>query len=279
MVKADFHSHSNCSDGLLSPTEMVQLAAKNNVKYYSLTDHDTISGLDEAITEAKLHDIKFIPGIELSTNFNNESIHILGFFKDDSYKNKEFIAFLNDIKNNRLIRAKKMVEKLNEHFNIEISYEKLLKRGKDVVARPHIAQEIIAEKYPYTKDEIFDKFIGKNCKAYVETTKITPEEGIRTLHKFNALAFLAHPVLINNSSLNDFLNIGLDGIEAIYYQNSKEQEKSLIDFANKNNLLISAGSDCHGDFENDKRHGIVGDMLIENNYLENFLEKIRSCSG
>ncbi len=274
MIKVDLHSHSTFSDGILSPTKMVELAKENGAKYYALTDHDTISGLEEAELASKIHNLNFIPGIELSTNYNNESIHILGFFKDNSYKSSEFISFLDEIKNKRLIRAKKMVEKLREHFKIELNYDNLLKRGKDVVARPHIAEEIIKSGYPFTKNQIFDYFIGNDCKAYVPTTKISPMEGIKMLHKFNALAFLAHPVLIKKTPLDEFLSMGLDGIEAIYFQNSKEQEASLLEFVNNNNLLTSCGSDCHGDFINDKRHGIVGTMEMKELYLERFLEKL-----
>ena len=177
MIKVDLHSHSTFSDGILSPTKMVELAKENGAKYYALTDHDTISGLEEAELASKIHNLNFIPGIELSTNYNNESIHILGFFKDNSYKSSEFISFLDEIKNKRLIRAKKMVEKLREHFKIELNYDNLLKRGKDVVARPHIAEEIIKSGYPFTKNQIFDavwkeEFLGGDNTIMVHISRL-----------------------------------------------------------------------------------------------------------
>lgn len=276
MKKVDFHVHTNFSDGLLSPKDVVKRASNNGVSILAITDHDTIDGISEAIEESKLHNIKIIPGIELSTNYNGESIHVLGYFKDNRYKEKEFVEFLDKIKNRRIHRAKEMIQKLKDIFNIEIKFEDVIKYGENVVARPHIAKAIIDAGYPYTQDYIFDNFIGKGKPAYIETTKITVKEGVDLLHKYNAIVFLAHPILINNSNISDFLQFNFDGIEGVYFLNSKTQEKELLDFANKNNLLVSAGSDCHGDFINDTRHGDIGDMNLDENYINLILEKLNA---
>ncbi|BFK80654.1 PHP domain-containing protein [Clostridium baratii] len=276
MKKVDFHVHTNFSDGLLSPKAVVKRASNNGVSILAITDHDTIDGISEAIEESKLHNIKIIPGIELSTNYNGESIHVLGYFKDDSYKEKEFVEFLDKIKNRRIHRAKEMIQKLKDVFNIKIKFEDVIKYGENVVARPHIAKAIIDAGYPYTQDYIFDNFIGKGKPAYIETTKITVKEGVDLLHKYNAIVFLAHPILINNSNISDFLQFNFDGIEGVYFLNSKTQEKELLDFANKNNLLVSAGSDCHGDFINDTRHGDIGDINLDENYINLILEKLNA---
>ena len=277
MTKVDFHVHSTCSDGLLTPENVVKRAYEKSVKYLALTDHDTVSGLDIAKAKAKSLGINFIPGIELSTNYNKESIHILGFFKDESYKDQKLIDYLDELKERRNIRAIKMIEKLKEEFNIIIDKDKLFKKANGgVIARPHIAYEIIESGYNYTKDEIFNKFIGKDCPAYVPTTKISPEEGINILRKHNALVFLAHPILIKKSPITDFLAFDFDGIEAVYFQNSKDDEKRFIKFALENNLLISAGSDCHGDFNGDTRHGDIGCMDLEEKYLKAFCDKYYS---
>ena len=206
MLKVDFHIHTTSSDGTLSPTEVVQRAHKNNVKYLAITDHDTLTGLNEAIEESLKYDITLIPGIELSTQHNNESIHILGFFKDDNFKNEELIEELAKIKNHRIIRAKNIVHKLKEEFNIEVNFEKILKDANDTIARPHIAREIVKCGYPYTVDEVFDKFIGKGCKAYVPTLKLSTIDGLKLLKKYNALVFLAHPKFIFNSNIDEFLD-------------------------------------------------------------------------
>ncbi|MBE6071098.1 MAG: PHP domain-containing protein [Clostridium butyricum] len=273
MIKADFHVHTSSSDGLLSPQDAVYRAYKNNVKYLAITDHDTVSGLDEAYEECKKYDILFIPGIELSTQYNNESVHILGFFKDKSYNNKDFIKELEKIKNHRIIRAEQIVQKLKNEFNIEVSLEKILKESKDTIARPHIAKAIIDSGYNYNHDEIFDKFIGKGCKAYVPTIKLSTDYGINLLKKYNALVFLAHPKLIKNTCIDEFLKMNLDGIESIYYQNTSEETRYYLDITKKYNLLNSCGSDFHG-IENDTRHGDIGSMDIPSEYLLKLLNKL-----
>lgn len=276
MKRTDFHVHTNFSDGILSPKDIIDRAKKNNVSILAITDHDTIDGITEAISLANENDIKLIPGIELSCNYNNESIHLLGFFKDNSYTSENLLKLLDEIKNRRIIRAKNMVKKLKEKFDINIDFNKVSELGGEIIARPHIARAIIDAGYPYSQDYIFDNFIGKDKPAYIPTTKITLEEGIEILHKFNAIAILAHPILIKNTPLKEFLKFDLDGIEAIYYLNSKEQEEYLINFAKENNLLITAGSDCHGDFINDDRHGDIGDMTLPEEHLLKFLEALNS---
>jgi len=274
MLKSDFHIHTSFSDGTLSPAEVVQRAHKNNVKFLAITDHDTLTGLNEAIEESLKYDITIIPGIELSTQHNNESIHILGFFKDDSFKNKELIEELNKIKNHRIIRAKKIVHKLKDEFTIEVNFDKIIKEANDTVARPHIAREIIKCGYPYTTDEIFDNFIGKGCKAYVPTLKLSTTDGINLLKKYNALVFLAHPKLIVKSEIDEFLNMNFDGLEAIYCQNTQEENQHYIKLATEHNLLVSCGSDFHGSLETDTRHRDIGTMELPYEYLSKLLSAL-----
>jgi len=274
MLKVDFHVHTTSSDGVLSPTEVVQRAHKNNVKYLAITDHDTLSGLNEAIYESVKYDVTLIPGIELSTQHNNESVHVLGFFKDDSFENKELIKELTKIKDHRIIRAKRIVHKLKEEFNIEVNFEKILKDAKDTIARPHIAREIVKCGYPYTVDEIFDNFIGKSCKAYVPTLKLSTSDGVKLLKKYNALVFLAHPKFIFNSNINEFLDMNFNGLESIYYQNTDEENHNFLKLANENNLLISCGSDFHGSLKTDARHGDIGSMELPYEYLSNLLSAL-----
>lgn len=259
---------------------MINRAISKDLDYYALTDHDTVSGLDLCERLSKSSNLTFIPGIELSTTYNNESIHILGFFRDNSYNNKEFIDFLDTVKNQRKLRAEKIIQKLKSEFNITISFEKVLKRGEEVVGRPHIAEEIISEGYNFTIQEVFEQLIGRDCKAYVPTTNLSTEEGILILKKYNALVFLAHPILIVKSPLSDFIKMNFDGIEAIYYQNTKKQEEYLLNISKKNALLISAGSDFHGNINNSHRHGDIGSMSssYKKEYLNDFLKAFKKSN-
>lgn len=261
MTIYDLHTHSTSSDGKFPPRDVVNQAFENGVKYLALTDHDTVSGITEALDEANKLGVKLIPGIELSTEYNGESIHVLGYFKDDNYKNPEFIKILNNIKEGRIKRAYEIVERLEKYHNIKLDINRVLAGGNDTIARPHIAKAIIYAGYPYDLNYIFDNFLGNNCKAYVPSTNMSTEEGIKILKKFNALVVLAHPIYVKKSPLEELLKFDFDGIEAIYAQNTKEQTKNLLEIVNKENLITSCGSDCHG-ILNDSRHAMIGQIKI-----------------
>ena len=271
MFKCDLHNHSICSDGRFKPKEIIEMAKDRNLDYISLTDHDTLSGIDEAILEAKKLNINFIPGIELSTEYNGESIHVLGFFNKENYNNPKLNKILEEFKEKRIARAYKLVDNLKKFHNIELDINKVLSNGKDTIARPHIAKAIIDAGYPYDHEYIFKNFIGNNCPAYVPSTKLSTIEGIKLLKEFNALVFLAHPILVKKTSINDLIKLGFDGIEAIYFRNTESDTIKLINLAKENNLYISCGSDCHG-IPNDKSHGNVGDVIIpqEDNIINMF---------
>jgi predicted metal-dependent phosphoesterase TrpH len=276
-LKLDLHCHTTASDGRLSPSEVIDLAIKQNINYLAITDHDTTLGIDVALTEAQNRNITVIPGIELSTYHNNESIHILGYFKDDKYKNDDFQKFLKDMKDYREVRAKKIVEGLKKYFNISLDYEKIYNDSKGVIARPHIAQAIIDAGYDYTWDFIFERFINKNSPAYVPNKVITIEEGLNLLHSVNAITSLAHPALIRKTPVQDILKFNFDAIEAIYSQHKPEDSKRFVKLAKNKNLLITCGSDFHGILSGDTKHGTIGDtsdyvMLPE--YIDGFLHRM-----
>ena len=274
MIKVDFHVHTSASDGILSPIDIVKRAKMNNVKFLAITDHDTLSGLDKAITESKKSGIRLIPGIELSTQHNDESVHVIGFFKGNTYKNPKLKEELDKIKKHRILRAKKIIEKLNDEFEISLNFENIIKHSKDTIARPHIARAIIEAGYDYSQDYIFDNFIGKGCKAYVPTLKLSTIDGVNLLKKYNALTFLAHPKLINKSPLSDFLKMPFDGLEAIYFQNTSEETDYYLNIVERNNLLTSCGSDFHGDIINDTRHGDIGCMNFPEMHLKSLLNAL-----
>lgn len=271
MFKCDLHNHSICSDGRFKPKEIIEMAKDRNLDYISLTDHDTLSGIDEAILEAKKLNINFIPGIELSTEYNGESIHVLGFFNKENYNNPKLNKILEEFKEKRIARAYKLVDNLKKFHNIELDINKVLSNGKDTIARPHIAKAIIDAGYPYDHEYIFKNFIGNNCPAYVPSTKLSAKDGIKLLKEFNALVFLAHPILVKKTPINDLIELGFDGIEAIYFRNTESDTIKLINLAKENNLYISCGSDCHG-IPNDESHGSVGDVIIpqEDNVINMF---------
>lgn len=257
MTIYDLHTHSTSSDGRFSPKDVVKQAFENGVKYLALTDHDTVSGIEEALDESKKLGIKLIPGIELSTEHNGESIHVLGFFKGDDYKNPKLLEILDKVKKHRVERAYKIVERLEKYFKITLDINKVLAGGDDTITRPHIAKAIIYAGYPYDMTYIFTNIIGNDCKAYVPSTKMSTEEGVALLKEFNTFVFLAHPIYIKKTPIKEFLEFNFDGIEAMYAQNTPQQTDELLKLVKKEDLLTSCGSDSHGVL-NDPRHAIVG---------------------
>lgn len=272
--KGDFHLHSNASDGNYSPSELVKIASAEGIDIMALTDHDTTAGTDEAIAAGKALGIKVLPGIELSTLENGESIHILGFFRDNKYLSNDFQSFLKEMNDYRKWRAEKIVENLKKLFNISIDLDKLLRETEGVIARPHIAKAIIAGGYNYSWEYIFQNIISKDSPAYVPNKNISISEGIKILKDANAVVVLAHPILIKNSTIDELMKFDFDGIEAIYSMNSQEDTEKLKETAKKYNKIYTAGSDFHGIGRHDVSHGTAGCVSLTGEDLQIFLDKI-----
>ncbi len=274
--RGDFHLHTNASDGKLNPKELIYTASIKGLDIISITDHDTTLSVEEGIREGLIKNIRVIPGIELSTIHNDESIHILGYFKDDKYKDEDFQNFLKDMDNYRIVRARKIVENLDTFFKIKLDYEKILDEAKGVIARPHIAKAIMNAGYKYDWKYIFDNLLSDDSPAYVQTKKISTAQGITMLKDLNALVVLAHPVLIKNSSIDEMLSFDFDGIEAIYPINTKKQKAYLKSKAKEYNKIITAGSDFHGITTSDTSHGVIGSVSLSNNELAIFVNALES---
>jgi predicted metal-dependent phosphoesterase TrpH len=272
--KGDFHTHSTESDGTFSPSDLVKLAKAEGIDIMALTDHDTTNGITEAISAGEKVNIKVIPAMELSTTHNNESIHILGYFKDDSYKSDKFQNFLKDSTDFRVKRAELIVEKLKEHFNIIIDYEEVLKNAGGVVARPHIAKSIIDAGYEYSLEYIFNNIINEDSPAYVPNKKLELSDGIKLLKSVNALVVLAHPVLVKKTDIKDLMKFDFDGIEAIYPANKEEDTKNLLKISSDFNKLVTAGSDFHSGMIEDTKHGKLASVSLAAEYLNRFLEEL-----
>lgn len=273
-TKGDFHLHTIASDGKLSAEKLIDIAKAQNLDIIAITDHDTVGSVASAIEYGKNQGIRVLPGIELSTIYYGESIHILGYFKDESYKKKEFTEVLSEMIDYRENRAKKIVNNLDRYFDIKLDYENVLKNAKGVVARPHIAKAIIEAGYDYSWEHIFHNIIDESSPAYVPKKNLSIEEGIALLRQVNAVVVLAHPVLIQKSSIDELMKFDFDGIEAIYHKNTPEQTEYFKEIAKKYNKIITAGSDFHGIGEGDKGHGTVGCVYLTDENLNIFLEKL-----
>jgi len=275
--KGDFHLHTTASDGNLFPSKLVCMAKQEGVDIISITDHDTLSGIDEALKEGKKIGIKVIPGIELSTLYESKSIHILGYFKDISHISPKFKNFLKEMNLYRINRAKKIVNNLYKFFNIKLNFESIVKTANGIVARPHIAKAIINAGYDYSFDYIFSNFIGDSSPAYVPNKKLSTIEGIKMLTSLNAMVVLAHPILIKDVNIEDLLKLPFHGIEAIYPVNRACDTEKFIKYAKKYNKIITAGSDFHSMDKKSLKHAhTIGEVYLDENKITDFLNKLKN---
>lgn len=276
----DLHLHSTASDGSYTPSELVHYAIEKGLIAFALTDHDTTSGIDEALNEAELINdfspIKVIPGIELSAEYKGKDIHILGLNID--YRNKEFQKKIEYFRNIRAERNVKMIELLNKH-GFKITEEQLKERFKDaVITRAHFAIMLVECGYVKDKDIAFKKYLNPGCPCYVPRTRINVIDAISLIHLANGKAVLAHPLLyhFSEAELDSLVALlkenGLQGIEAIYSSNKWNDESRMKQLAQKYDLFITGGSDFHGLAKPTLDLGIgYGDLKVPEKLLSNIL--------
>jgi predicted metal-dependent phosphoesterase TrpH len=243
----DLHLHTTISDGRLTPTELVRLAASKGLKVISVSDHDTTDGLAEAYQAAgEFPDLTIIPGIELSTDIPGDEIHLLGYFIQ--YKNKNFQGILQRFREGRLERGRLMVEKLAS-VGIHIDWERVQEiAGEGSVGRPHIALAMVEKGYFKEPKDAFAQYLGRNGLAYVERKKMTPEEGVQMLAQVGGVAVLAHPAQLVDldSKVAQLKAAGLMGMEVHYAMYTPDTIRYLSEVANRHGLIPCGGSDYHG---------------------------------
>lgn len=244
-MNADLHIHTSVSDGCLTPSEAVAMAKDINLKAIAITDHDTMDGVKDAMEEGEKLDIEVIPGVELSTDYNNFEIHILGYYVDD--KDETFQLLLKRLRDFRCKRVKNIINKLNGlGCNVDID-EVMMIAGEGAVGRPHIARLLTEKGYVRDVQDAFDKFIGSNAPAYVERYRLLPQEVIKMVLRAGGVPVLAHPGIIKKDDMiPELINAGLKGIEVYHPEHSEEETRKYQTMAFKSRLLITGGSDCHG---------------------------------
>ncbi|MBD2013802.1 PHP domain-containing protein [Microcoleus sp. FACHB-53] len=254
----ELHCHTNCSDGTLTPTQLVQAAVKAGVAALAITDHDTLSGWDEAITAAQPYNLEIVPGVELSTVHRDRSLHILGFYPNaDQLK-----APLTERIEGRKRRAHEMVAKLAE-LGYPISLPQL---GEGVApSRPHLARALVDAGYFPSMDKAFDRLLGDNQPAYVQYEKFSIAEGIALLRDCGAVPVWAHPYLFRGGAVEDVLkelvDAGLMGIEVYHPSHTSKQTKNLEALCVEYGLLMTGGSDYHGPSPDGKAQSISLNMM------------------
>lgn len=259
MKQIDLHTHTTASDGTFSPSENVRRAIEKGLSAIAITDHDTVNGIEEAIKEARRHEgFECIPGIEISTLFEGQDIHVLGYFID--YKDKKFLTILKDLTSVRDKRNKMILNKLNE-LGIQIQETELeaKRHGEGNVGRGHIAEILMEKGVVNSLPEAFEKYLGKGKPAYATPERISPLEAIKIILDAKGVPVLAHPGIYDADELIPVLcENGLAGMEYCHPDHSIEQVEHYEKLADKYSLIKTAGSDFHGFRNGEVFHGDIG---------------------
>ncbi|MCF7792666.1 MAG: PHP domain-containing protein [Candidatus Cloacimonetes bacterium] len=247
MKKIDLHVHTNFSDGLYSPEEVVELAKDREYDVIAIADHDNIDGYLQVKDYAENLDLELIPGVEISTLERGRDVHVLAYNFD--IENEELLELMRKIYNSRFSRAEQIIEKLNER-NIVIDIEKVKSFAgrNNYLGRPHICRALIEEGYCNDKYEAFDSYLGEHCFAYVPKFSPSAKEAIEVIHKAGGIAILAHPYTLGDDSMiYDIISYGVDGMEVFYAKCNDETIYHYNEIAKENGLIRTGGSDFHGD--------------------------------
>lgn len=245
-MRVDLHIHSKFSDGVLSMKEITSTLSNNGIRIFALTDHDTVDGIDEAYREAKKYSLEFIPGIEISTEFNNREVHVLGYYIN--HKCPDLLKELKILKEHRQNRASRILEKL-EFEGMHFCNNTLERDGDTgVLGRPHIADILIENGYVKNRKEAFTKYLSKGSIGYIPRKKITVSQAVSIIKNAGGVPVLAHPgISFLNEQLDDVVNLGIEGIEVWHPDHNLTLIDYFYNYALRNDLIMTGGTDWHGD--------------------------------
>ncbi len=266
--EADLHVHTIYSDSTFSPHEVISTASKVSLACIAITDHDAVGGVEEAIDYGKKVGIEVIPGVELTAEYNDTEIHILGYFID--YKSSWFLEKLQHLRETRRKRFLQMVEKLKK-FNISLDAEKIIRGNLSAsIGRLHLAQELYRKGYVSSIKEAFRVYIGEGRPCYVKKERLSPQEAITMIRKLGGISVVAHPYLMGDDNVIPVLvKEGIEGIEVYHSEHPLSAQIRYMSMAQNYNLLITGGSDCHG---LGKGKVLLGKVRISYNLVEKLKE-------
>lgn len=280
MKVIDLHTHSNCSDGSMTPSELVAHAALRGISAIALSDHDTVAGIEEAIEAGNKHGVEIVPAIEFSVQSATET-HILGFYID--HKSELLKEALEDINKVRWQRTLNTCRNL-QNLGFDVTMEEALKIAPSgLIGRAHFARILMEKGYVSSVKEGFDKYLANGRPAYDGTQALTAEEAVKLINDIGGVAFVAHPHLIrlNDSALREFLvslkSVGLCGIEGYYNEYTPEMQGYFQSLARELGLEICGGTDFHAKMKPHIEIGIgQGNMSVPYAVLENIKKIVRS---
>ena len=247
---ADLHMHTTHSDGTLTPVELARLAKEQKVDAVALTDHDTVSGIEELVEETSKLGLEAIPGVELSAAFGPGTLHILGYGFDPR---GPIEGRLVQFQKAREERNPRILEKLKElGMPLTLEEVKTLSKATGQVGRPHIARALELKGYVASYAEAFDKFLSKGKPAYLSKAGLSAKDCVELIHESGGVAVVAHPVQMRlkgeelTAKIKELVALGMDGLEVIHPDHSPENQTLFSDLADEFSLFKTGGSDFHG---------------------------------
>ena len=246
--------HSTHSDGTDTPSRLVELASEAGLAAIALTDHDTTTGVAEAMEAGRQKGLRVLSGVEITCEYGGKSMDMLGFCFDSGAA--ELQKQLDRIQQGRRERNLEIIGKLNA-LGFDITYDEVAaeadKTDGKIVGRPHFATVMIRKGIVTERQEAFDKYLAEGGAAYVQKLAVSPGECTAMIRNAGGVAVLAHPKLVRfpagediDSLLTNLKNAGLEGLECYYSLHSEEETTCYLELAKKYELLVTGGSDYHG---------------------------------
>ena len=259
----DLHSHTNASDGTDPPARLVELAVQRELEALAITDHDTFAGFDEALPVAQARGLDLVCGVELSCKFEGKSPHLLAYFPLAS-ADAAFREWVNRILDSRRERNRALVLEL-QNLGVKIELEEVEAVGRSITGRPHFARVLVDKGYATDRQDAFDRYIGETGSAFVERQGPTFEDAIGMIRASGGISSLAHPIRLGCSSNPDrelalfdrLRNLGLDALEVWHTDHKPALVKRYAAYAERYGMLMTGGSDYHGDNKPNARLGGV----------------------
>ena len=271
----DLHVHSTASDGTETPSRLIEMAKETGLSAIALTDHDTVSGLQEFLEAGKGSGIKVVPGVEISSWDRSKEIHIVGLFIDPEYP--PLVEFLEKMREERAMRNRLIIHRL-QNLGYKITEDEVfVVAGGESIGRPHIAQVLMEKGYFENVQDVFDALLKRGKRGYIARSLKHPDVVCSLIHEAGGVAIWAHPVSGQHSGerayvkkmLKGLIPAGLDGMETFYTTFNRNQTALLEELAETNQLLRSGGSDFHGTTRPFTKLGTGGGCLsVPDSYLE-----------
>ena len=267
----DLHSHTNESDGSCSPKQLVEEAVRAGVTTLGITDHDTFAGYDQALGAAASAGLGLVCGIELSTKLHGHSVHLLGYFFGSNGLTG-FRQWVLELQASRRERNIRLAERLRE-LGFDITIEEAEARGRGMTGRPHFAQIMVEKGYVRGFREAFDEYLDESAKGYVYRQEPQFAESVEHVREAGGIASLAHPIRVNGdvaALMPELRDAGMNAIEAYHSDHDEEHTAMYLALAKQYGILVTGGSDFHGDVKPDVKlgTGYEGNLHIPEDLLD-----------